>query len=60
MNLLLTIYDDRLSKITLFPEVVSSDYKISFLLWLIICHHEIEAFSQTSQSNLQSIFSSIS
>lgn len=59
MNLLLTIYDDRLSKITLFPEVVSSDYK-SFLLWLIICHHEIEAFSQTSQSNLQSIFSSIS
>lgn len=48
MNLLLTIYDDRLSKITLFPEVVSSDYKISFLLWLIICHHEIEAFSQTS------------
>lgn len=60
MNLLLTIYDDRLSKITFFPEVVSSDYKISFLLWLIICHHEIEAFSQTSQSNLQSIFSSIS
>lgn len=35
MNLLLTIYDDRLSKITFFPEVVSSDYKISFLFYYI-------------------------